>query len=325
MLASSGRFAATLKAVSVFRVALAAAALLLCFGASAECALSPAPHPDKALGLQLFYPDEKRSWEAADDLGVDWIRLEVRWDWYQPTATQYDSSYIDRVMALAGEHRQRILLLLNHAPHWALSSPALFPARAATALQWLVRRHGGRISAYQIFNEPNLPGYGWESGGQSVNDSATLYARTLAAAGSAIRELDKTAFVVAGGLSPQGDPETYLRLIARQTPPNCYDSLAAHPYGFNSRFAEVRRNVAAVLAQENRPPKPLWLSEYGSPDNDQRAMLLESLVTDRMHSPITFFFTEKDIGKFTNTYGLMTRDGQPKSDYFLFKRLFAKH
>lgn len=308
----------------MLKLALATIALLLCSGAGAECALSPAPHPDKALGLQLFYPDQKTSWEAADDLGVDWIRLEVRWDWYQPTATQYDSSYIDRVMALAGEHRQRILFLFNHPPRWSLSSPALFPARAAAALQWLVRRHGARISAYEVFNEPNISGYGWESGGQSVNDSATLYARTLAAAGSAIRELDQRAFVIAGGLSPQGDPEKYLRLIVRQTPPNCYDGVAGHPYGFNGRFAEVRRNVATVLEQESRPPKPLWLTEYGGTDNDHRAMLLESLATDRMHSPITIWFTEKDIGRYTDTYGLMTRDGQPKSDYFLFKRLFSR-
>ncbi len=290
---------------------------------TAACALSLAQHPRAGIGLQLFYADQAESWEWADDLGVEWLRIEIRWDWIEPYPGQYDTSYADRVMALAHAHRQRIMVLFNHVPQWAAEQSDLLPRRASAAMAWFVRRYGARISAFEIFNEPNLPGYGWPALGGSTEESATIYAHTLSAAARAIRKVDKQAFIVSAGLSPQGDPESYFRVIARTTPSDCYDSVGLHPYGSQGQFANVRRNLAMLLAQEQLLPKPIWFTEYGTADDPQRAALLNALVTDKESGAITFFFTERDLGTFTETYGLRRKDGAAKSDYYLFRQLFA--
>lgn len=131
--------------------------LIGCTGlAQASCALSGEPQPNGAIGLQLFYADQARAWNDADDLGVSFVRVELRWDFFEPRQGQFEVDHVDRVMALANQHRQTLLLLFNYPPQWAVNEPDLLPARAANALQWLVRRHGARVSAWEIFNEPNL-------------------------------------------------------------------------------------------------------------------------------------------------------------------------
>lgn len=306
------------------RNVLAAIVLWCCATlAHATCALSTEPHPKAAVGLQLFHADDPRSWAWADDLNVPWLRIELRWDWIEPYPGQFDASYADRVMTLASAHRPRkIMVLFNHAPEWAVREQDLLPERAVAALTWAVQRYGAQVHAWEIFNEPNLPGYGWPEVGQTVQESAALYALTLAGAGSAIRELDRKAFVVSAGLSPQGDPETFARWLVRLTPPSCYDALGLHPYGQQGRFAIVQRNVATLLEQEQRPPKPVWFTEYGTDQDARRAELLSALASERSTSPITFFFTERDFGEWViESYGLRRIDGTPKADYFAFKRL----
>ena len=289
--------------------------------AQADCALSPQPHPQGIVGLQLFYPDDPRSWEWADDLGVPWLRIELRWDWIEPHRGQFDASYADRVFDLAAQHPQKLMVLFNHVPEWATRDLENFPVHAATALTWLATRNGARVSAWEIFNEPNLPGYGWPKVWNSAQDSATAYAKTLTAASSALRAIDGQAIVVSAGLSPQHDPETYARWLVRLTPPACYDALGLHPYGQQGRFAAVQANAATLFAHEQRPRKPVWFTEYGTDQNGQRSDLIKALAQDKGSSPITFFFTERDIGRFTDTYGLRRKNGDAKADYAAFKQL----
>jgi hypothetical protein len=300
---------------------VAICAVLITSTAQAGCALSPAPHPAGALGLHLFYPDDARSWEWADDLRVPWVRIEFRWDWMEPHQGQFDASYIDRVIALAERHPQKVMALFNQVPGWAERNRDQLPTRAAAALTWLLQKHGSRISAIEVFNEPNLPGYGWPKFG-SPRESAALYARTLTAASSAIRAQHKTAHIISAGLSPQNDPESYARNLVRLTPPSCYDALGLHPYGQQGRFDKVRRNVAMLMDQEKSSQKPIWFTEYGTDQDTQRAGLIESLRYERTAVPITFIFAERDLGRwFTDSYGLRRKDGSPKADYEAFKRL----
>lgn len=305
----------------VAKVFAACALMLSVSAAHSACALSSATHPQGVVGLQLFYPDDPRSWLWADDLGVTWLRIELRHDWIEPFPGQFDASYADRVFALAAFHPQRIMLLFNHAAAWMLQEPELFPARAAAAMAWIVARYGARIDAYEIYNEINLSGYGWTNVWGTPQDSAAAYAKTLAAVSGAIRERDKTAFVISSGLSPSGDPETYARHIVRLTPPNCYDALGLHFYGQQGRFAAVLNNAATLFKEEKRPNKPIWNTEFGTTENAQRASLLASLAVEKSLLPISFFFTERDFGIFTDSYGLRNKDGSAKPDYELFKRL----
>lgn len=290
--------------------------------AQANCGLSMLSQPNGVVGLQLIYADDQRSWAWADDLHVNWLRIELRWDWIESKQGQFDPSYVDKVISLANAHHQKIMVLFNHVPRWAQKDPGLLPARAAKALVWLVVRHGARVSAWEIFNEPNLPGHGWPSIGNSVQESAILYSKTLAAASNAIRTRDKQAFIVSAGLSPQNDPENYARWVIRLTPPACYDAFGLHPYGENGRFAVVQRNAAILQEQEHQAIKPVWFTEYGTDRNDKSSEVIASLLVEKSKVPITFYFAERDLGGFfAEQYGLRNFDGSTKSAYDLFKQL----
>lgn len=295
---------------------------LLLLGAAfghATCQLSTEPHPRGVVGLHLFYPDDRQSWLWADELHVPWLRIELRWDWIQPSEGMFDAGYADRVMRLAGMHQQKIMVLFNHAPAWARREPGDMPRRAATAISWMVSRYGQRVAAWEVFNEPNLPGYGWPDLGDA-RVSATVYARTLSAVGNAIRALDKKALVISAGLSPQNDPEAYARSVVRLTPSACYDAMGLHPYGQQGRFAAVQKNAATLLAQEHVPNKPVWHTEYGTNQDSERADLISALLLEKSVAPITFFFAERDFGGWiTESYGLRKRDGAAKAGYNEFK------
>lgn len=302
------------------RTLLASYCLVVATYAHSACQLSTEPHPNGVVGLQLFYPDDPRSWQWADELNVPWLRIELRWDWIEPYQGRFDAAYSDRVMALASAHRQKLMVLFNHVPAWA-RDPDRLPGHTAAAIRWLVTRYGRRVQAWEIINEPNLPGYGWFRM-ESQQKSATVYARTLAAASNAIRELDKKAIVVSGGLSPQADPETYAIWIVRLTPLACFDALGLHPYGQQGRFAAVKKNADTLLAQEHTLPKPIWFTEYGTDQDSQRPEIIEALKREKSAVPITFFFAERDFGGwFTESYGLRTKGGEPKAGYNAFKLL----
>lgn len=306
----------------VAKTILACAFLLGASMANSACALSTAQHPQGAIGLQLFYPDDPRSWSWADDLGVSWVRLEIRHDWIEPFPGQFDSSYADRVFAFAASHSQRVMVLFNHSSQkWMLNEPDLFPARAAAAMAWVVARYGARIDAYEIYNEVNIQGFGWTNIWGSHEGSASAYAKTLAAVSSAIRKQTREAFVISSGLSPSGDPESYARNIVRLTPSDCYDGLGLHFYGQSGRFAAVLNNVSTLFKEEQKPLKPVWNSEFGEDNNARRIPLLKALLVEKALLPVSFFFAERDLGRFTETYGLRNADGSAKPDYEFFKKL----
>jgi hypothetical protein len=303
---------------------LALFALLSASVVQAECALSPEPHPRGEVGLQLFHADDAKAWNWAEDLGVKWIRAELRWDWLEPKDShgQLDWTYADRVIALAHEHSQKkLLVLFNHVPLWLKKKPDLLPGRAAAALRQVATRYGNRVSSYEIFNEPNLPHFGWVDSWATPKDSAVAYSKTLAAASSAIREVDPRAFVISGGLSPANDPESYARWVIRTTPSNCYDALGVHSYGQQGRFAAIKRNANALFGQEQRPTKPLWITEHGSPTDTQHHELLTTLFSEKDVFPIVFWFCDRDLGYFTERYGLRKKDGSEKENYQTFKQL----
>lgn len=306
----------------VAKVFAACALMLSVSVAYSACALSSATHPQGVVGLQLFHADDPRSWSWADDLGVSFVRLEIRHDWIEPFPGQFDASYVDRVFAIAAKHSQRVMVLFNHSSQkWMQDEPDLFPARAAAAMAWVVARYGARIDAYELYNEINLPGYGWTNVWGSHEESAAAYAKTLAAVSKEIRVRDRKAFVISAGLSPSNSPEIYARSIVRLTPPDCFDALGLHFYGQSGRFAAVLNNVATLFKEEQKPLKPVWNTEFGTADNAQRASLLNSLLVEKALLPISFFFSERDLGRFTDTYGLRNKDGSAKPEYSQFKSL----
>lgn len=279
--------------------------------AQAECALSHAPLPRGEIGLQLFQPMDEFAAKTAKDMGMKWLRLELYWDRLEPKSGQLDWAFFDSVMDRYGGNYQ-VMALFNHAPSWTKSlSKEDFAKASAHVMGQAAARYKGRVRAWEVFNEPNLAGYGWPDGA----DSSQRYSITLAAVGSAIRDADRDVLIVTGGLSPMGSkPADFLSAIVKNTPADCYDVIGLHPYGEADHLDRILQN-GKVLTN-----KPFWFTELGA-DPEQQENILRQIFAQRDQIGLLFWFTDRDWGRFGEHYGLMDYKGRQRPSYDVFKTL----
>jgi hypothetical protein len=116
------------------------------------------------------------------------------------------------------------------------------------------------ITAWQVWNEPNIPNF-WRSG-----PDAAEYVALLRAASAAIRAADPGAEVVAAGLpdSSLGVPfRDYLEQMYDAGARGLFDTLAIHPYSPSAggllRMAEQARD----LMDRHGDRSPIWITEFG--------------------------------------------------------------
>jgi hypothetical protein len=137
-------------------------------------------------------------------------------------------------------------------------------------------RYRGRVTAYIVWNEPNLATE-WE--GRPPDPVG--YTELLCAAHAAVRAADPQALVVSAGLAPTNhnndqalDDRLYLQAMYAAGAAGCFDVLAAHPYGFAyppddpygahdglnlARLTDLR----AIMIEEAGGEKPVWATELG--------------------------------------------------------------
>ena len=238
-----------------------------------------APLPDRAPWL-----------DRAVDSGADIVRIQIPWVApnrparpRDPADPAYDFEQADAAVVDAAAHGLRVLVSFTGAPRWA-EGPGR-PA-AAEAGSWkpdpqaleeygaaLARRYSGsfpdparpgrmlpRVSAFQVWNEPNLSKYltpQW-SGGRTF--APAHYRRMLSAFHRGVKSQSPSALVVTAGTAPFGDRmvngrrimpvrfvremlclrESRRRLRGTSCPsPARFDVLSHHPYsvGFPRRRA----------------------------------------------------------------------------------------
>jgi len=95
---------------------------------------------------------------------------DVTWPNLEPNKGQWQFDRLDRYLSLAQKHGTGVLLTLGGSPPWASARPQVpsnytpgFSAEPANIDDWrtyvrtVASRYKGRIQAYEIWNEPNLP------------------------------------------------------------------------------------------------------------------------------------------------------------------------
>jgi hypothetical protein len=223
--------------------------------------------------------------------GAEWVRIDIGWDApntatrpagfdaRNPADPHYDFTRADAAIRLASELGLRILVTFTGAPQWAegLSPPASAPPGTWRPNPQAVGDYGAaianrysghfpdpenpghglpRVAAFQVWNEPNLPGYlnpQW-SGGHTA--SPAIYRAMLNSFYAAVKSVDPRALVVTAGTAPFGDPQAggpriqparfWRDLLCLSAPrggglraircgdPAHFDVLAHHPYAWGS-------------------------------------------------------------------------------------------
>ncbi|NDJ51574.1 MAG: hypothetical protein GYB68_00650 [Chloroflexi bacterium] len=171
---------------------------------------SPAPTLDRsfAYGVQSrLEVATDRTVESLIDLGVPWVKIEVRWDEIEATQGEPDWSTLDSILEATSQNDIRVLATVVGAPDWARTTitegrigPPDDPTAFADFVGQLVTRYGGQINAIELWEEQNLIEQ-WDSG---TDLSAQSYVSFLAPAAQAVREADNTVVIVSGAPAPTG-------------------------------------------------------------------------------------------------------------------------
>ncbi|MFN8377968.1 MAG: cellulase family glycosylhydrolase [Anaerolineae bacterium] len=187
------------------------------------------------------------------DAGFDWIRQQFVWEDIEihgrgdfvdrrndPNGVDAWAKY-DQIVDLADQYGLDILARLDNPPEWAQTTPGNFapPADVQDFVNYAVavaERYKGRVTTYQVWNEPNIYP---EWGEQAVSPEG--YTELLCRTYDALKAVDPNITVLSGALSPTValtgrdlSDLVYLQRMYDAGAGNCFDALAAQGYGFFS-------------------------------------------------------------------------------------------
>jgi len=143
------------------------------------------------------------------NLGLGWIKQQVRWADFEVSPGEMDWSGYDAIIEAAESQGLRVMLSVVDAPDWSHptytdSNPEGAPpddlALFIEFLGRLVDRYRGRIHAIEIWNEQNLDRE-WDT---AEGVSPARYVEMLRLAYQAIKSRDPDIIVISGALSPVG-------------------------------------------------------------------------------------------------------------------------
>lgn len=254
-------------------------------------------------GVNTFLEQEvepakrERSLQMIADAGFKWIRQQFPWydleisgkgnyqDCRNGPCIDAWAKY-DNIVDLADKYGVQILARLEAPPKWAQSVEGSFapPAKLddyGDYVAAVATRYKGRITYYQIWNEPNnYP----EWGEQPVDPEA--FTQLLCTAYRRLKAIDPTARVVAPALTPTISLEPgpgpgtglndfiFLQRMYDAGAGQCFDIMSAQGYGLFSGPTDRRlrpRNVnfsrpmyiRDLMVKNGDAAKPIWISEMG--------------------------------------------------------------
>jgi len=207
------------------------------------------------------------------------------WGALEPAKGQYDWHSLDTWVAQSQSHHVQLDYVFVNTPRWASTHPDepcpgnRFGCAAPPNLDdWadfvttLVTRYRGKISSYELWNEPNGSGF-WTGNPQQMVDLA-------ARAYPIIKSIDPSAIVTTPAVSSSGWPlshDAWLDQYLAAGGGKFADVIAWHGYaGRNDRpalppegLSDQIQALRKVLAKHNESQLPIWNTEGGWGKNAQ--------------------------------------------------------
>lgn len=263
--------------------------------------MTPMQHTgENPYGINTFFHQEVEAQKIDDGMrmiaeaGFTWIREQFPWEDIEVDGrgVYLDSrnanlgtisSWIkyDRIVDLAEQHGLRIQARLDNPPDWAHADPAVGSFAPPDDLQdylnfvtIIAERYRGRITHYQVWNEPNIYP---EWGNQDVNPEA--YTDLLCQTYAALKAVDPDIVVISGALAPTVsltgrdlNDFIFLQRMYDAGAADCFDVLSIQGYGLNSgptdrrlrpTVVNVARNlyIRDLMVANGDAHKPIWISE----------------------------------------------------------------
>jgi hypothetical protein len=249
----------------------------------------------------------RRDLQLIRDAGFTWVKQQVSWRDVEGMAKGlYDWYFTDRIVAEAEQFGLKVLFRLDREPVWTVrprgdstgNGPPENPQDLYDFCHVLAERYRGRVSAYQVWNEPNLAR---EWGGWPP--SPAEYVELLRACYVGIKTADPHALVISAGLAPTGngppeampDMEFLIGMYEAGAAPY-FDLLGVHAPGFKAS-PEVSPAEVAVTPEyggqrffcfRHVEDAREVMIRYG--DGDKQVAVLEmGWTTDPLHPAYAWF------------------------------------
>lgn len=194
---------------------------------------------------------------------------KVAWPWLEPVQGKWNFKDLDKLVDLASQHNVDVLLPLGLSPRWASARPdekssyhAGNAAEPADINNWrkyvrtVALRYRGKVHCYEIWNEPNLPGF--YTGSVETLIVLTKEARKI------LKEIDPSIIMVSPSATGQAGSDwidKFLKLGGSQS----VDIIGYHFYVSPAPPENVVRLVRTIkgIMKTNGVTKPLWNTEAG--------------------------------------------------------------
>lgn len=290
-----------------------------------ETRLSDAEFPKHILGISTVPPLGKEYYRLAKELNVTWMRAEFDWRAIENPDGSYDWSSADTLVAEMNTFGFYVLGTINYLPvhlkTW--EDIRIHFQRFVRALA--ERYHSKGIRFYEVFNEPNLTGWGWIDKEANPNDYIGEYAILLALANKEIHAVDSSAVVVLGGVSSDDvigmSYRDFLIALVDYGSLPCFDILAFHPYGHEGKFDKTVTEISSYVEQNGVRHKPIWFDEYGADEDSRLEYTIQSMFMERDVVDAWFWFTLRDLRPNKRwTYGLTDYEFQKKDAFEIFSK-----
>ncbi len=257
--------------------------------------------PDNPFGINAFLELEadparrEQSMQLIAEAGFGWLRQQFAWEDIEiekqgdfidrrndPPRPSWDK--YDHIVELAAQYNVNILARISGpTPRWALpahvtnthSPPADYQDFVDYAVE-VATHYQGRITHYQIWNEPNLYP---EWGDQLIDPQG--YTELLCRTYDALKAVDPNIVIHTGAIGPTVDLSgrdaydlLYLQRLYDFGAGECFDVLSAQGYGLFSgptdrRLRPYTMNFARhvwlrdIMVANGDAHKPIWISEAG--------------------------------------------------------------
>jgi GH35 family endo-1,4-beta-xylanase len=205
----------------------------------------------------LWWTDDKiveRDIRLIADAGFSWVKQSVGWRDVEGAAKgAFNWYFTDRIVEYAGRYGLNVLFRLDHQPLWTGGHNNGPPENLADFGDFcgaLAERYRGRVSAYQVWNEPNLA----REWADRRPDPAE-YVELLKVCYQAIKLADSGALVISAGLAPTGTDneqampdERFLRGMYEAGALPYFDLLGLHAPGYKAP-PEVSPDEVAISSE----------------------------------------------------------------------------
>lgn len=326
---------------------------------------TPAAGPSGGYGVSCDNPEyldeatRNRELDAMAAMGARWIRFDVKWSdvqWHGRTS--WDWRKYDPLVDAARARGFMVLANLAYSPSWARPAgtsdkfgPDTADRRAAysTFVAQAVTHFAGRVSNWEIWNEPNGSMF-WQP-----RPSAADYTALLRGAYASIKAVDPNAFVVAGATAPAPndaghvDEVSFLQAVYANGGGGSFDAWSHHPYTVSPSLAHpdnawhelagTTPSIRSVMTANGDGGKRVWGTEFGPTTGGSASHVLsEPAAANQVTEAYTlwrgygwagplFVYTERDKLPYGasadsfNYYGMLRYDFSPKPAWSAYRAL----